>query len=103
LVRTYNPGFLASPTCAGTPPYNCDWESNDFKISSANSPVVDSGVSTFSSGVTDDFIGTLRPQGDEYDMGAYEVLLGLSNTTSTVISNPGGAILKIVPGGAMIK
>ena len=56
--KSTNPGF----TDAGA---------GDFSLTSS-SAVRNAGTSTASSGVVDDYIGTARPQGGAYAMGAYE-------------------------------
>jgi hypothetical protein len=60
----------------------------DFSIS-ANSPAKDAGSSTLTQ--TTDYIGTARPQGAGYDIGAYEIYTGTPAppTTTTTTAAPG--------------
>ncbi len=44
---------------------------NDFHLQS-NSPAIDAGTDLSSEGITDDYDGVARPQGNNYDSGAYE-------------------------------
>ena len=55
---------------------------SDFSIAS-NSPARDSGSSALAPAF--DFVGTARPQGSGYDMGAYEYYSGAPTTTTTTI------------------
>ena len=75
------PKFLQLPAS----PYTIVPSDNDFKIM-PSSPAVDSGTNT---GVPADFIGTTRPRGSGYDIGAYEsivsaLLPGDANLDGTV-------------------
>lgn len=84
-----DPLFVSTPTCTGSDPYyNCDWESDDFRLQQS-SPLVDSGTSEYASVVSTDFIETSRPQASGYDIGAYEYIT--SSTPSTTPSTPGPA------------
>lgn len=57
--------------------------SGDFHLQ-PSSPAVDAGISLAI--VTNDFDGTLRPQGARYDIGAYELLV--SRTTTSLVYLP---------------
>lgn len=65
-----NPMLIALPTCSA--PYSCDWSSFDFNLQE-NSPAINAGASL--PGVRNDYEGTVRPQGDGYDIGAFERIL----------------------------
>jgi hypothetical protein len=55
-------------------PQFVDSAANDFRLQSA-SPCINAGMNASaaeSGSVTDDFAGTARPQGEKYDIGAYE-------------------------------
>jgi hypothetical protein len=47
-----------------------DYENGDFRIKNTHSVLYDAGVAI--SDVTDDILGIARPQGDAYDIGAFE-------------------------------
>ena len=49
-----------------------DPDNNDFTLTSAASYLIDSGRETGE--LDDDYLGTFRPQGSGYDIGAYEYL-----------------------------
>lgn len=73
-VTRFGAGSLNSitPASAFTDPTN-----NDFSLI-ASSPLIDAGVTI--SGLTADIIGTTRPQGAAYDIGAFEYGSGASST-----------------------
>jgi hypothetical protein len=53
------------------------WEDNDYRIL-PTSPMIDKGTAQYSTlfAPTTDFLGTTRPQGAQYDIGAYEYASG---------------------------
>ena len=59
------------------------WADNDYRLLST-SPLIDKGIAQFSAwfAPTTDFLGMIRPQGAEYDMGAYESITGDANNDS---------------------
>jgi hypothetical protein len=59
----------------------------DFSIS-ANSPAKDAGSSTLTQ--TIDYIGTARPQGTKYDIGAYECITSLISLPAVVTDTASG-------------
>jgi hypothetical protein len=61
-----------------------DYENGDFRIRDTHSVLYDTGVAI--SDVTDDILGIARPQGDAYDIGAFEY----TGTRSKYRFSPGG-------------
>lgn len=59
-----------------------NYASNDFTLP-AGSALIDKGTSTSTGGVTADIIGTTRPQGTAYDIGAYEYVPPTPTQTPT--------------------
>ena len=80
---SYNAVYVSrGPAPAGGPnpndlwmvnPKFVDFAARDFHLQKS-SPLIDAGVTL--SAVTDDLDGTRRPQGDKYDIGAYEFCRG---------------------------
>jgi hypothetical protein len=73
----------------GTDPLFTDAGSNDYTLQS-NSPARDQGQTLAE--VTDDFIGTSRPSGVEYDIGAYEFGGAPTNQAPSVDAGPNKTI-----------
>jgi hypothetical protein len=73
-------GMTMQNSITGNPQFS-DVSSHNFSIQS-NSAAKDAGTAI--SSVTDDFIGTSRPQGPAYDIGAYEYISGSQVCGDTV-------------------
>ncbi len=99
----YNQDFNNIPI--GNTRYFTDYDSGDYSTFKLDSPCVDIGSSAYSSIVPDDYIGTTRPQGSAYDIGAYEYILlriiaepGTFGLTGQNINLSYGYILSCDPG-----
>lgn len=51
-----------------------DYANGDFRIKDTNSVLYNAGTDLSGSGITDDLIGTARPQASTYDIGAFELI-----------------------------
>ena len=64
-----------------------DASKNDFTLQSG-SAAIDAGTDLSPSGITDDIAGVSRPQGNAYDIGAYEYTSGNTPNPEVIISPP---------------
>jgi len=58
-----------------------DYSNGDFSIKDTGADIYNAGTDLSGSGVTDDIIGTARPQSTNYDIGAFELIVGASGPT----------------------
>jgi len=65
-----------------------DSANDDFSLTSSDSGARENGTS-ISGSFTDDIIGTSRPQGTNWDIGAFEAVVG-GDTTAPILSSPTG-------------
>lgn len=63
---------------------DCATSTSDFTPKGAGSSCNDAGTSLTSAGVTDDYLGTSRPQNGTFDIGAYEYFVPVSGNPSAV-------------------
>ena len=78
----YNAGACPAwdADCVNADPLFVNLSSGDFRLP-ASSPAINAGVATT---ITRDYVGTSRPQGSGYDIGAYEYISGTLILTPTL-------------------
>ena len=62
---------------------------NDYSLQTS-SLAVNSGADLSAIGITDDYIGTIRPQGSAFDIGAYEFVFEQTPTPTTIPGDANG-------------
>ena len=75
---TTNPSFVSATTSTT----HRDRTANNFKLAQGSN-AIDACADLSASGVTDDMIGTARPQNGTYDCGAYEYIVASGGPTAS--------------------
>jgi hypothetical protein len=89
--------YLACPTC--TQPTFVDRNAGDYRLAATDTVLKDQGQSLALAGVSRDKDGVTRPQGNAYDIGAYEFQAGTTDFAYRLSTNiPAGEDLAVVQG-----